>query len=439
MYSFDVFDTLITRKTAVPGGIFAVMQSELGREEYEAIPESIRNNFYQLRIIAEKLARYSYQRNGIEDVTLEQIYAAFAVRGELSEAQQTQLMLLESDIEYRECVPIEKNVNQVKKLLSDGETVILISDMYLPKTQIYKMLEKADPVLTELQLYVSGDCKKRKGTGAIYEFAMEQSHFTGAECIHTGDNEKKDIAAAEKAGFRTRLSWFPDLLLMEKKFLDQTPGNLWLNRVIGCSRRARLEIGEEMAQKDAVQIGTSAGGIILNSYMQWVIRSALARKIKRLYFIAPDGYVLKRIADILIRKTGMAIDTYYSNEISDAKQEMGFSDDRFALVTMSEKSCIRKCLPDLSQVQTFFFSVERLSVTDDCINFVFYPGRIRNRDILEQFYEISEKSRDYLAGIEKYTELFCEDGYMIVQSEDIEQISKMLVYITETQDELYGK
>lgn len=434
MYSFDVFDTLITRKTAVPEGIFAVMQSELGREEYEAIPVSIRNNFYRLRIAAEMMARYSYQRNGIEDVTLEQIYDVLAVRGELSGEQQRQLLCLECDIEYRECISIEKNVIQIKKLLSNGEKVILISDMYLPQKQIYKMLEKADPVLTELQLYVSGDCKKRKHTGAIYEFAMEQSHFIGAECIHTGDNEKTDIAAAEKAGFHARLSWFPDLLPIEKKLLEQAPGNVWLNRVIGCSRRARLYLGEAMSQKNAVLIGTSVGGIILSAYMQWVIRSTLARGIKRLYFIAPDGYVLKRIADILIRKSGIAIDTYYSNGNSYAKQEMDFSNDRFAFVAMSERSCTR-------DFQCFLFSLERLSMTDKCANIVFYPGKIRNRDVLEQFCEISEKRKDYLAGIEKFTEFLCEDGYMIVQPEDIdiEQISKMLVYITETRDEFLTK
>lgn len=304
MYSFDIFDTLITRKIAVPEGIFAIIQSELSKDKYDCIPLSIRNNFYQLRIAAERLARHSYQHGVIEDVTLEQIYNALAARGELSEMQLKQLICLECDIEYQECIPIEKNVIQVKKLLSDGEKVILISDMYLPKKQIYKMLEKADPVLTELQLYVSGDCKKRKRTGAIYEFAMEQSHFMGEECVHTGDNEKMDIIAAEKAGFHSRLSWFPGLLPVERKLLDQEPGNLWLNRVIGCSRRARLELGEEINQKDATLIGTSIGAIILNSYMQWVMRSALARGIKRLYFIAPDGYVLKRIADILVGKLG---------------------------------------------------------------------------------------------------------------------------------------
>ena len=95
IYSFDIFDTLITRKTAVPEGIFAIMQSELGREEFESIPLPVRNNFYRLRIMAEKLARRSFQNDKVEDVMLEQIYDALAMCGELDAAQRKQLMYLE--------------------------------------------------------------------------------------------------------------------------------------------------------------------------------------------------------------------------------------------------------------------------------------------------------------------------------------------------------
>lgn len=440
-YSFDVFDTLITRKTAVPEGIFAIMQSELEKEEYTALPAVIRNNFYRLRIVAEKLARHSYQSGEIEDITLEQIYSTLAMRGELSGEQQIQLMRFECEVEYRECVPIEKNVIRLKKLLSDGEEVILISDMYLPKKQIYKMLAKADPVLTGLQLYVSGDCKKRKYTGAIYEYAMVQSHFTGAECVHIGDNKKTDITAAEKAGFQSRLSWFPDLLPIEKKLLDEAPGSVWLNRVIGCGRRARLELGKEMSEKNSVRLGTSVGGILLCSYVYWVIRSAIARGIGRLYFMESEGYVLKRIADILIQKIETKIETYYSHEYSLASQEAGFRNDGFAFVAMTERGGVRNylseffCNFDKGCVQIFLFGLDQITVKDDCINVVFYPGRICREDRLEQVCRISESQDDYLAGIEKFARLFCEDGHAVVQMEDIEHISKILVYIMETSNE----
>ena len=58
LYSFDVFDTVITRKTATPQGIWKMMQRELLRERaYADIPEYVRKNFYDLRIRIERLVR----------------------------------------------------------------------------------------------------------------------------------------------------------------------------------------------------------------------------------------------------------------------------------------------------------------------------------------------------------------------------------------------
>ena len=292
--------------------------------------------------------------------------------------------------------------------------------MYLPKEQIYKMLEKTAPVLDDLQMFVSGDCKKRKQTGAIYEFAMKQSDFTGVECIHIGDNEKTDVDAAAKVGISSKLSWFPALLPIEKKLLEWTPSNVWINRVIGCSRRARLELGETMLQKDEVLIGVSVGGVLLNAYVQWILGNAVIKGVKRLYFTEPDGYILKRIADILIQRTGAAVETYYIHENDDAGQDMDFLDNRFALVAISErKSCF----------QTFLFGMKRITETNNQINYVFYPGRICEIELLEKICGIVQNRSDFLVGVEKFTEVFCEDGHMIVQLEDMEQISKILNYI----------
>ena len=40
-----------------------------------------------------------------------------------------------------------------------------------------------------------------------------------------------------------------------------------------------------------------------------------------------------------------------------------------------------------------------------------------------------QNRRDFLIGVEKFTEFFCENGIMSVQLEDMEQISKMINYI----------
>ena len=49
MYSFDVFDTLITRTTALPNGIFALMQSRLEKEKaFHGLEDYVIDNLIEL-------------------------------------------------------------------------------------------------------------------------------------------------------------------------------------------------------------------------------------------------------------------------------------------------------------------------------------------------------------------------------------------------------
>ena len=51
VYSFDVFDTLITRTTAEPKGIFTIMEEILRKDAlYERYPLHLRRHFRQFRV-----------------------------------------------------------------------------------------------------------------------------------------------------------------------------------------------------------------------------------------------------------------------------------------------------------------------------------------------------------------------------------------------------
>ena len=89
MYSFDIFDTLITRCTAEPKGIFMLMREKI-RESRE-YPSFFTENFYELRIGAEELARTHIQKRGKQEVTLNDIYRILASVSCLTEQQQGKL------------------------------------------------------------------------------------------------------------------------------------------------------------------------------------------------------------------------------------------------------------------------------------------------------------------------------------------------------------
>jgi len=106
-YSFDVFDTLVTRTTATPRGIFTLMQQRLQEKSFsEQLSQYVRENFYALRIHSEELARMHYQRNRIEEITLEQIYEALGTVGNLPMAVLESLAILERHTEIDQVIGI---------------------------------------------------------------------------------------------------------------------------------------------------------------------------------------------------------------------------------------------------------------------------------------------------------------------------------------------
>ena len=59
------------------------------------------------------------------------------------------------------------------------------------------------------------------------------------------------------------------------------------------------------------EIANNFSGPIIYNYIWWIMREAQKRKIKRLYFLARDGYTLKKIADIFCEKFNLNIECRY--------------------------------------------------------------------------------------------------------------------------------
>lgn len=308
-YSFDVFDTLITRKTATPHGVFAYMQKVLREDtKYADIKAYIRDNFYLLRIGAEQAARVYFGSDEVEDVTLEQIYEAMGRTHCLSAEEGSMLAALERAAELELVVGIDKNIDYLRDLYTRGKKVLLISDMYLDSATIRKMLVKVDSVFANIPLYVSSDYLKNKVTGNLFTYVMEKENINTEDWVHIGDNPHSDGQIPEKMGITIQAVNAKVLLPCEQAVLKNREDNIAFQLAIGASANARLDSERKSA---AYTYGTSLGGNIAFSYVYWLIQRSLEKGIKRLYFIARDGYLLKEIADRIIEQNAYDIYTSY--------------------------------------------------------------------------------------------------------------------------------
>lgn len=308
MYSFDIFDTLITRNTATPNGVFAIMQEKLICDtDYLDISKYIRLNFAELRINAEVLARKIFQKGNIEDISLKLIYETLNTNGVLTNRDIEKLLELERNIEEQCSVGITENIDKVKQLILSKEKVILISDMYLEEETIRRLLVKSDCIFENIKIYVSSVYKKTKGSGNLYWVVKNNEKVEFGDWTHFGDNVLGDYKTPSKLGIKVQLYLYPSLTPMEINNLEKNGKDPFVQLTIGTSRNARLlhHLDKEAA------IGASLGGVILFPYVYWIIQESLRKGINKLYFIARDGYILKKIADIIICKYGYPISTEY--------------------------------------------------------------------------------------------------------------------------------
>lgn len=352
MYSFDIFDTIITRTTATPKGIFAIMQKRLNSDSaYEDIDVHIRNHFTHLRAGAERLARDSYYNSDVHEVTLAQIYEALGASGILSEDQLKRLKSLEIQTEYENIIGITANIQRIKSLIQSGHKVILISDMYLDQEVIRELLVKIDVMFETIPLYISSAYKKTKYQGGLYELAAEKENGGSFKAwYHMGDNFDGDFLRAASYGIQSEHYQFEPLQPYEEQLLTGNESNADIQILIGAARNARLmQRGQEengngsgAINKRAFTIGSSLGGPILYPYIKWILKQCEIHNISKLYFVARDGYVLKKIADKLIAWNGKDIRTYYFYGSRKAWRMPSLTQDAFDLSDILKHSYMQK-------------------------------------------------------------------------------------------------
>lgn len=306
VYSFDIFDTLITRITATPQGVFSVVQRKIEScFELESLSKLFVDDFVQIRINAEAESRVTAKRNGKEEVTLEDIYKQMSYYQGLDIETYQKIMNLEVETELELSYPIWENIEKLKKLQM-SDTVYLISDMYLEKNIIQKMLINVDDIFVDIPILLSSEVGVTKRTGNLYEYFIEKYGINTSEWIHIGDNVCSDYDNVIRLGGSAKLYTLPKLSDYDKCILEKNIWNMESEIVLGVIRNVQTK-KENIHYNMACRVGMP----ILFGYVWWVLEDALNRGFEELFFVARDGYVLKRIADEIILLRNLNINTYY--------------------------------------------------------------------------------------------------------------------------------
>lgn len=311
LYSFDIFDTLFSRKVLDPNGIFYAVREKM--IEDGSFPLSLVKSYPAVRHTAEFNVREYYRktqeiRNSEKiEISFDEIFEHLQEVYILSDEQTEKLKQWELDAELDNVIPLPKQINKLKRQLEKGNEVVLVSDMYLSREIVTKMLEKADPFLTTLPLFLSSDYGVQKTTQNLFfeVYKSFEPYYDFEKWVHYGDNLIADVKQPWGFKINTRHVDKPEYNEIQTEMVKEV-GTYDAYLVAGM--QARMYDKAYVPRQEFV---CSYVALCMVPYVDWALRDAERRGYQTLYFISRDGHHLKRIADAIIEARGMKMKTKY--------------------------------------------------------------------------------------------------------------------------------
>ncbi len=285
--SFDLFDTLIMRKTLEPLDVFDIVEERL-IEKGIVIPH------------LKKKRRSAELASGGKDIY--HIYEILSDMLKLDKHTCETIMQEEIACEKACIVPRKIMVEMLNYAVSLGKKVCIVSDMYLT-TEILGDILSDIGIHGYDKIYVSCEYGKGKGNG-IFEYYLDD--IKCSTYLHIGDNYDVDIVAPKKYGIDTYEIWgafdmlkhsnFCRCLRYEKGKYDRLLIGMLIAELFNDPFALHMSSGVVRIKSAALAGKVFAGAVVL-LYMQELQKALTEKNYKGILFGARDGYLLKKLYD----------------------------------------------------------------------------------------------------------------------------------------------
>ncbi len=305
--SFDVFDTLLTRKVAHPTSVFLLVGARAAKA---GLIDFTPTQFYSARVRAEISAR-THSENG--EVTLEDIYGDLSADNVIEKVNADELRQIELEIEAAVIVAVPGSRRLTQTERAHAGRLLFVSDMYLSEAFIRGQLQKHGLYEASDRLYVSSSWGASKSEGSLFRTVLREERLHPRAVRHFGDRIDSDVASPRKLGIKAQHHHLCGLTRYEEMLEDVSADSTGFTSLLaGISRLTRLEFAYKTEHLKALsQVASSLIAPLITFYALWLLSEAEAKGLQRLYFVARDGYLVKRIADSLIVALGLKLETRY--------------------------------------------------------------------------------------------------------------------------------
>ena len=269
--SFDIFDTALQRCVENPHDVFRLLGAKMGS-----------TNFATYRRRAESYARARKDRmEGTREVSLSEIYDVLRDRYHVD----PKILEEECELELLLARPND-HIRQVHdRLKAMGKTIVFMSDMYLPRELIERMLTLNGYAGFD-RLYLSSEHLKRKGDGTLQPVLL--ADYPDRRVVHVGDAYEADISRSLEVGLDAIYNADQRGIIREGD-MGSLAGSFYTAVISNALGSGTWNHGLHYTH------GFRVGGILALGYCEFLNRLAEGKSIDRILFCGRDCDVIARI------------------------------------------------------------------------------------------------------------------------------------------------
>lgn len=300
--SFDIFDTLVTRRISNPAVAFDLMEYQ-----HTAAEPAL------LSLLSERMntaGKVLASRHGkVDDITVDEIYNSMSFFKVSDIEKHTEISL---------CIPHPLGIQLYNYARKKNKKIFIASDMYLDQQTIERILKNCGINKWD-ELFLSSSLGKKKDTGKLFTHLLRKAEPLGykpKDICHIGDNWVGDVLKPRQQNiiakrFAPLNEVVHPLVPLTKKVSEglSQAGRIWESF---CTQSSR--IWHKRSLRSTVDFYTKLGFELTGplAAMMAMHTADIARnsKVNKIVFMARDGRIIKK-----------AFDALYATEIADSTFE----------------------------------------------------------------------------------------------------------------------
>lgn len=307
VYSLDIFDTVLRRRVHPPDLIKQLVSeyisAVLADHRIIVSPQEVQNR----RIEAERSLELEAVKQGKDsgchlDNVIDRVIKSLGAETMLDPAT---IVDYELQLEMKATEPMPGVVSLIHGIRSSGKRVVGTSETYLSTDQLAAILEHNGLLQYFDKLYASSDLGISKITGRLFQHILRSE---GNAIVHIGDNYIYDYYTPANMGMKAL--WFHSRKeLKRKKNLIQLHHSGNVMSYVG----AVVHTTSPDKEEPLYRLGYEVIGPMITVFIHNVIGLAIRDDIQRIFFVARDGYIMKKIYDTL------RSDLYYDHSLPESR------------------------------------------------------------------------------------------------------------------------